>query len=100
MRLLRFVAVTVLTSSLVIAANGQDVVGEAKANLETKHHKALVDKAEKLLEQKKEYEAKLAKIDRQLADLAAGKDVKIDEEPSSGTVIWPTGGTTCCYIHN
>lgn len=84
---------------LVVPAFAQNgnIVSEAKTNLETKHHKSMVSKAEKLLEEQKELESKLAGVKAKLAKLENGEDVRLDEE-SSGLIstsnTWPT--TTCC----
>lgn len=71
--------------ALAIPLFGQSVVDEAKTKIEKQKHEAMVCHAKKLLERKSEIEAELAKIDSNLADLASGKDVKVEASPSGLT---------------
>lgn len=87
--------VVVLIVSMPVFAQG-GILNEAQTNLSAKHHKALVDKAEKLLEQKRELEASLAKVNAKLDKLDRGEDVKVEEDSGPYTTT-TSGGITIGY---
>jgi len=87
---------------LALPAFGQDLVSEARANLEAKHHKAMVAKTEKLIERKKELESELADVNEKLEKLANGIDVKMPDAATclscmtfTGTASGPYPVTNC-----
>ena len=87
--------VFLLGVSLCMAAQSNPVT-EAKAQLEKKHHEALVNKAERFLKEKAKLEARLKTVEDKLQKLENGQDVKDDASPEDAdtNVVSPTG-TIC-----
>jgi hypothetical protein len=87
--------VLVITSFAIAGAAQTSIVNEAKANLAAKQHKALVEKAEKLLTEKKDLEERLARLVAALEKVDQGEDVKDPEDLGSPSWTLLTSGSTC-----
>lgn len=92
----KWIVVTMLVGSMF--AQDANVVNEAKASLAAKYHKALVAKAEGLLERKKLLEAELSEIDEKLAKLANGVDVKTDPGGTVGYLYSTPSNCGTCFV--
>ncbi len=79
-----------------VASGQNSVTGEAKTNLATKHHKALVEKAEVLLAEKADLEARLAKIATDLEKLDRGEDIKEVTPSAISLPVWSSGSNVVC----
>lgn len=99
----------VLFACSLAMAQSSGIVSEAKEKAAKEHHAALVEKAQCLLKEKAELQAKIAAIDANLDRLDHGEDIETDLATTSST-IWAQSSylvdsmpyaqspsTACCF---